>query len=353
MHADYACRHAGACCSSGWVIPLETTRVAAILRVWGGAEWLRPAPHAPQDVAGILATEPGGQCVFHRGPGCEIHRALGHDALPSACHFPRECLIDARGVSVTLSHYCPTALELLFEHRGAVEIVEGPPAVPTGAAEGLDARDTLPPLLTPGILMDVPGYAAWEAHLVRVLAGDADGEAARSPEQLLDVLEGHALRLTRWRPGGVSLTEAVHGLDVPFHDAAWVASPDWDAERRRFDIARESLPASHSWPDYPRDPWISWNRVLAAGWSQHSVVINRFLAAHAFASWMAYQGTGLRSIIERLRLALAVLRAEAIRVSLETRVVPSALKRALRRTDLLLVHLTDRDQLASRLSVPS
>ena len=33
-------------------------------------------------------------------------------------------MIDRRGVSVTLSNYCPTAADLLFTHREAVEIVQ-------------------------------------------------------------------------------------------------------------------------------------------------------------------------------------------------------------------------------------
>ncbi len=65
----------------------------------------------------------------------------------SCVHFPYVCLIDARGVHVTLSHYCPTAASLLFEHRGPIQIVEGPPPIAgLEIPEGLDARESLPPL---------------------------------------------------------------------------------------------------------------------------------------------------------------------------------------------------------------
>ena len=218
MHVRYACRHSGACCSSGWTIPVEQDKLTRIATLRSADEWLRAATEAPPDVAGVLALGADGHCVFHRSglssSRCEIHRALGPTALPAACqHFPRECLIDRRGVFVTLSHYCPTAASLLFEHSGPVEIVEGPPANPHGEAEGLDARDVLPPLLTEGVLMDLDAYSAWEAHAVRSLAGHASLAALVSPEAVLDALAADAARLMKWRPGGVTLRDAIRALD--------------------------------------------------------------------------------------------------------------------------------------------
>ena len=70
---------------------------------------------------------------------------------PSCAHFPYVCLIDQRGVHVTLSHYCPTATALLFEHSGPIEIVEGPsPIAELDMLEGLDARDALAARRGPG-----------------------------------------------------------------------------------------------------------------------------------------------------------------------------------------------------------
>ncbi len=73
----------------------------------------RPA-HDTTEAPALLATAHG-RCVFHDPAGrCAIHSALGHDALPVACRqFPRVSVTDPRGVSVTLSHYCPTAAALL------------------------------------------------------------------------------------------------------------------------------------------------------------------------------------------------------------------------------------------------
>lgn len=165
-HVNYACRHSGACCSSGWPIPVEHNRVARIQQVSRHAEWLVPASEAPDDVAGRLAFGSSGHCVFHGAGGCEVY-----SARPSSCaHFPYVCVIDPRGVHVTLSHYCPTAAAMLFDHEGPVEIVEGP-APPTGLdiPEGLDARDALPPLASPNRLMSFDEFTAWEENAVRTV----------------------------------------------------------------------------------------------------------------------------------------------------------------------------------------
>ena len=77
-------------------------------------------------------------------------------------------MIDARGVSVSLSHYCPTAASLLFEHDGPIEIVEGPaPIAGIEVPEGLDARESLPPKASESRLMSFEQFSAWEAEQVQ------------------------------------------------------------------------------------------------------------------------------------------------------------------------------------------
>ena len=78
------------------------------------APFIERAADEPAETPTLLATAHG-RCVFHDPAGrCAIHSALGHDALPLACRqFPRVSVTDPRGVSVTLSHYCPTAAALL------------------------------------------------------------------------------------------------------------------------------------------------------------------------------------------------------------------------------------------------
>ena len=82
--------------------------------------------------------------------------------------------------------------------------------------------------------------------------------------------------------------------------------------------------------------------------------INRFLAAHAFASWTDYQGDGVLCGIRRLRLALAVLRAEALRAARaeNDELTDDTLMQAIRQSDLLLVHLVDRQRLNSAMTGP-
>ncbi|MGQ0733754.1 MAG: hypothetical protein ACT4QD_08875 [Acidobacteriota bacterium] len=347
MHVAYACRDSGACCSAGWPIPLEEVRRPAIARSIGqGAlavprAWLHVVPDQPPEMAGVLAKRDDRHCVFHTGAACRIHGALGADALPAACqHFPRRCLLDARGVFVTLSHYCPTAANLVFEHQGPVAIVPGPP-VGGGEPEGLDARDALPPLLTSGVLTDLEGYAAWEAHMVRLLTG---GEAAEPPEPdvTLQALSEHARVLAGWRPGARSLCDAVLALETEPAPSFVHTSPDWARERVLFERARASAAA---WPGYPIDSVAdAWTRWVAPEWLSFSAVIGRFLAAHAFANWTAYQGRGLPSTVEWLHVVLAVLRAEAIRGCTREggALTRARLIDAVRQTDLLLVHLADQ-----------
>lgn len=305
FHARYACRGAGACCSSGWDIPIERVRIEAIQRaihdshLRAPVSWLKQIDGAPDDVAGVLALGERGHCVFH-GEGCAIHSALGHAAMPVACqHFPRVVLIDPRGVFVTLSHYCPTAAAMLLEDEGPVSIVEGPPALPDGAMpEGLDARDAWPPLRAPRLLMDLEEYGAWERDIVQRLA------ASDAPQQVINELLGD-MRC----PGDEQL----------------------------FDLARASVPAPYSWSGRVN------GRVLPALSERNDSarVEGRFLAAHAFACWMAYQGNGLVSIAIYLRLVLAVLRAELMR--------QQSVLEAIRQSDLLLRHLIDRDTLTARI----
>jgi Fe-S-cluster containining protein len=163
FHLPYRCRHSGACCTAGWPIPVEPERAVLIRK----GEWL--------DEGGILPRDEHGVCVFHDGQ-CTVY-----EHRPLACvHFPYVCLIDPRGVHVTLSHYCPTAAGLLFDHEGAIEIVEGPSPVPRlEIPEGLDARESLPPMREKSAspkpqaasptLMSWDEFSQWEREELRTL----------------------------------------------------------------------------------------------------------------------------------------------------------------------------------------
>jgi Fe-S-cluster containining protein len=435
IHADYRCRHSGACCSSGWAIPVEpeteerlrTALLKGPLRLPVRRDLVPPGsvPAEPESclqcVASlphgarvVLRTDDTGRCVFFDpsfAPSgrCSVHRVLGEDALPSACRqFPRVVTLTPLGVSVTLSHYCPTAAGSLFRAVApnadrpldgraglvpgstALHIVEGPGAFPAEwPYEGLDARDALPPLLRPGVLMDWPGLEAWERFVVSVLTEEGLG-----PEAALDVLATAAEEARRWTPErgafggyfeevlGTLAGGRSTGEELAFHRSlrgegpapsgavrSGSRSPRDPASRgsrgvQAWQLVADTVPqgaASHlahgvRLGDLPRLSPAGLGeadeRWVVPAWPSLSLPIRRWLAARAFASWIALQGEGLRTTVAYLATALGVLRTEAARGSAATGRVLDAgqLLAAVRRADLLLLHLADPEDLAGRLS---
>ena len=287
VHAPYVCAHVGACCQAGWTIPIEAPLIPR-LRALG----------FPDAAAGVAGLADDGACVFFERDGgrlCAIHRRGGASSLPSMCrHFPRVVVNDPRGASVTLSHFCPTAAGLLFEPV-RLAIVDAPrPLSLDGGMEGLDATDVLPPLLSPGVLTDWEGYTAWEDAAVALFDDEGldPGAAARE-------LAGRTAAVCAWKPGRDTLASAVR-------DA-------FAADRRREAVSTSS--------------WRGFERAVKA-----------FLAAHAFASWAAYEPGGLRAAAGAVSRALDVLRGE---VSLRAPLTRGSLLEAMRAADLRLRHSVD------------
>jgi hypothetical protein len=200
----------------------------------------------------ILATTDDGACVFFEPQGgrlCAVHRTAGPNLLPSACrNFPRIALRDPRGVFVTLSHYCPTAARLLLLDQD-LAIVDAPvPLTLDGAVEGLDATDVLPPLLRPGMLMSLDAYDTWEREAVATL-----NDRGLPPAEAVTAISAATAAASEWRPGERELGAAIE-----------------DAFAGARQAAARHPPASRM---------------------EHAV--KSFLAAHAFASWAAYQQGGL------------------------------------------------------------
>jgi len=217
-----------------------------------------------------LATTADGACVFFddaRTRLCALQRDGGAWLMPVACrNFPRVSLRDGRGLFITLSHFCPTAARLLLT-AGDIAIVEAPASLSLGGeAEGLDATAVMPPLLRPGMLMDLDGYSMWEAEAVATL-----GERGYSPCAALNVLSAATADACGWSPGAGSLS--LH-MKQAFARARAEAPP-------------EDLPCSRL---------------------EHAA--KAFLAAHLFASWAAYQHGGLAAVVHAAESVLALSRAD-------------------------------------------
>jgi Fe-S-cluster containining protein len=325
FHATYGCRDSGVCCRTAWPIPVERDRIPALQTAWGegrlgpasaGEHPLRFLNGAPGDTPAVLASA-GAHCVFYDTSTerhCRVHRALGHHALPLACRqFPRVTVQTPAGASVTLSHYCPTAADLL-RGREAVSIRTNVTAFPPdGEYVGLDARDSLPPLLRPDVLMDWSAWSDWEEASVDLVAN-----ASAPPEAVLAQLRLAVEEVRNWQPGATSLSDAIRSAFENARHERVSRVLDWN--QLVDDVLgavpvelRAQIPSpSHQGPSESND------------------VKRRFLAAHAFANWTAHLGLGLRSWLRSLEAAYALL-AEGYG--------PGG-------ADLLLRHLSDVDVLA-------
>jgi hypothetical protein len=301
-------------------------------------------PDLPEDAAAMLERTERGDCVFfERGSHlCIVHRDLGERSLPSTCrHFPRVAVHDARGTFVTLSHFCPTAASMLFREDVPLRIVEGPPAFPFADYEGLVVgEEDFGPLLTPRTLMDLDGYAAWERHMVARCA------AARGPESVLATLSRDAAQLRQWKPGALTLAEAVMNLRTDFVAAAPHESLT-PSLRLRDDVVAAMPDDLRPMPDDSRLEE-AYRAFVFPEWDAFHPPLNRYLAAKAFASWTAYQGRGAATLVRGLEAALALVRVEAARQCRDARrnLDSALLLEAFRSADFALNHLAVGEDLA-------
>jgi Fe-S-cluster containining protein len=293
----------GACCTALWPIPAEQPLIDAVRagRVPVSGAPFETASAADGSRLSILATTVDGACVFFEprtGRLCAIHRTVGPALLPSACrNFPRVALRDPRGVFVTLSHYCPTAARLLLLDQD-LAIVDAPARLTLdGDVEGLDATDVLPPLLRPGMLMSLDAYDIWEREAVATL-----NDRTLPPAEAVNAISMATATARDWRPGGGQLCDAIE-----------------DAFAR----ARKAAPSQRS-----------------VSRMEHAV--KSFLAAHAFASWAAYQQGGLSAAAAAVQNALTELERALATVGRPRRDgnqdADDTLITAVRQTDFLLRH---------------
>ena len=360
FHADYRCRHSGACCTADWDVPVELpvyrslsdALVGGRLRVAAAAGATYPfivEPDLPEGTAAMLDRDERGRCVFYESTSrlCIVHRDLGEPSLPTTCrHFPRVSVQDRRGTFVSLSHFCPTAASMLFSDR-PVEIVAEPPAFPETDYDGLIVTaDDLPPLLHPRVLMDLDGYTSWERHMVGRCA-----DVEERPESVLTTLMRDADLLRCWRPGSLTLSEAVWELPHDVIEATLDESLAPSLRLRDEVIAAVPDDLKPASDEGGLDD--AWTRYVRAVWDDYRPPINRFLAAKAFASWTAYQGRGVKTIVRGLEAALALVRVEAARQCRDASrpLDRDLLLEAFRQADFALNHLAVGEDLAKAWSL--
>ena len=357
IHADYRCRHSGVCCSSDWDVPVElpvyrgldAALVSGSLRpaddADGGGPVLIVEDDLPDAAAAMLARTSDGNCVFYHGGSrlCVVHGELGEERLPSTCrHFPRLAVRDKRGTFISLTHYCPTAVETLFRDDVPIEIVEAPSAFPPADYEGLLVEpDAWPPLLHPHMLMDDAAYSAWERHMVSRCAADT-----LSAEAVVATLQRDARVLRGYTPGAGSLIDAVAALPVD-----GVAAPVQEALGPSLALFTEVIRAvpDDMKPEPDEDRLADVYPVaVTPEWTRWDAPLKRYLAAKAFASWTAYQGRGVLTIVRGLEVALALVRVESARQCRDQgcRLNAGLLKEAIRQADFALNHLAAGDELA-------
>ena len=356
IHADYRCRHSGVCCSSDWDVPVElplygrlddalaTGRLIAASPAEDDDPPLLTWPDLPEGTAAMVARTAAGQCVFyHHGSGlCVVQRDLGEPMLPPACrHFPGVAVRDARGTFISLTHYCPTAAAMLFRDDVPLEIVEAPRAFPPADYDGLQVDpDAWPPLLHPRMLMDLDGYSAWERHMV------ARCSHVMSPESVVATLERDARTLRTYEPGQGPLTGAIGALPAGVLETPVPAT--LDASLLLHAEIMSAVPEAVR-PD-PDEAGLreAFRRAVAPEWEAWHAPVRHYLAAKAFASWIAYQGLGVLTLVRGLEAALALVRVEATR---ECRNAGRALdgdllKQSFRAADYVLNHIAVGKDLA-------
>lgn len=333
IHADYRCHQTGVCCRADWHVPVEASPLELMRSAVESGQLPAPALAFVEGSGGVslLAHDDEGACVFQDASTnlCTVHSRLGEGALPVGCRvFPRVALRDVRGVRITLSNFCPTAAAMLWRSDKALAIERNPIAFPAQDYDGLDARGDWPPLVCPGILADYEGFDAWEAHAVSRLA------EAPTPTAALSALRFDAETIAQWRPGGATLTDAIG--DLP-----WCERLPRGSAVERYEEVRDAIPSDLR----PRSATSSVQTLDEAPFSEPT---RRFVAAHAFASWCAYQGYGVRTFVRSLEAALAVVRVEADRQSEDAgrALDRMLLTEAFRMADLRLRHQASPEALA-------
>jgi hypothetical protein len=361
--SGYACGHTGSCCHAGWPIPVESVPMALLDR--GQRDGL--LPDLPPDrwvKNGVLGQTTDSNCLFHapghQGGGCRLEMNLSSEALPFSCRqFPRVLLRDAHGWQMSVSAWCGTAATLLAgppdmlsadgDRRSAFLSIAHIDADPRVHVEALDAHEAWPPLLRPGVLAGHDGYALWEQRILGdCLSGVAAGAGQTAPALASALCWTDRLR--QWRPMDGALVVLL-AKPFPPRDTKWLDlchKPHARVLERLADRFMAAVPARWQVPNWPMgltDRDIGGFAVPRT-WAEAS--LSRYLGTRLMASWVAYQGQGLRSVLASLVSAHALATLALHRNGEDPGPVTiGRLTSALRASDWLLLHLLDRDQWAA------
>jgi hypothetical protein len=207
----------------------------------------------------------------------------------------------------------------------------------------MDAAGALPPLVRPGMLSDLEGYAAWERACLATFA-----RADLAWQRALDQVAAATERVRGWDPDAGPLASVV---DTCFRDAQPGDATDAGAQARGIETVR-SLCGDRVPPHLrPIDGFDdAWTALVAPSFGLFDTAMKNYLAARVFANWTAYEGRGLRTIVEWLRTCAAVVRHHLVRRALDSRFppVPADFIEAVRRADFLLLHVVDTQAFARR-----
>ena len=132
-------------------------------------------------------------------------------------------------------------------------------------------------------------------------------------------------------------------------DGVYAAGPDTlDSSLARHEEVMAAVP--DEWKPHADEHALAgiFQRDVRPRWQEWHAPLKRYLAAKAFASWTAYQGRGLLTVVRGLDAALALVRVEAARQCRDAnRPLDEALMReAFRYADYSLNHLASGDDLA-------
>jgi hypothetical protein len=191
------------------------------------------------------------------------------------------------------------------------------------------------------MLMDADSYTAWEQHMVARCA-----DVARQPESILATLVRDAMAIGQWKPGAFTLVEAIAALPADFVEAAPAATLIGSLDF--FHEVLTAVPDEFRPEPDEQDLDAAFIRWVAPQWFRFHAPLNRYIAAKAFASWTAYQGRGVATIVRGIEAAVALVREEAARRCRDAHRLLDAdlLLEAFRRADFLLNHLAVGEDLA-------